>query len=125
MARRVRHRRTDTGRVGLNDPPGAGADGVADLLGGGGVLLSPAMDVLRRLSDESVDLIYVDPPFGTGQTRRLRSIRTGTGSKTRRGFGDRTYQYEVTSSLSYRDDMPLDEYLAFLEAHLREARRVL
>jgi site-specific DNA-methyltransferase (adenine-specific) len=124
MARRVRHRRADAGRVGLSDPPGAGTDGVADLLGGG-VLLSPAMDVLWRLPDDSVDLAYVDPPFGTGQTRRLRTIRTGTGSKTRRGFGDRTYRYQVTSSMSYRDDMPLDEYLAFLEAHLREARRVL
>ena len=27
--------------------------------------------------------------------------------------------------MAYRDDMPLDEYLGFLEAHLREAHRVL
>lgn len=125
MARRGRHRRADAGGAGLSEPPGAVPDGVADLVTGSAVLLSPAMDVLRRLPDEAVDLIYVDPPFGTGQTRRLRSIRTGAGARTRRGFGERTYRYEVTSTHAYRDDMPLDEYLAFLEAHLREARRVL
>ena len=72
MARRGRHRRADTGGAGLSEPPGAVPDGVADLVTGSAVLLSPAMDVLRRLPDDAVDLIYVDPPFGTGQTRRLR-----------------------------------------------------
>jgi site-specific DNA-methyltransferase (adenine-specific) len=96
-----------------------------DLLAGGAVVLSPAVDVLERLPDGAVDLIYVDPPFGTGQTRRLSSIRTGAGERTRRGFGDRPYRYQVTSTHAYRDDMPLDEYLGFLETHLREAHRVL
>jgi site-specific DNA-methyltransferase (adenine-specific) len=125
VARSVRHRGADAGRAGLSHPPGPVPDSVADLLGGGVVVLASALDVLRRLPEGAVDLIYVDPPFGTGQTRRLRSIRTGMGSKTRRGFGDRTYRYEVTSTHSYRDDMPLDTYLAFLEAHLHEAQRVL
>src|SRR5437016_5164486 len=120
VARSLRYRRADAGRARLSDPPGAGGD-----LRAGGVVLASALDVLKRLPDESVDLIYVDPPFGTGQTRRLRSIRTGTGGKTRRGFGGRSYRYEVTSTHSYRDDMPFAEYLAFLEVHLREARRVL
>jgi site-specific DNA-methyltransferase (adenine-specific) len=122
VARRVRHRRADTGRAGLSDPAGA-PDTVDPAVGG--ILLAPALDVLGRLPSGSVDLIYVDPPFGTGQTRRLDSIRTGTGEKTRRGFGERTYRYEVASSIAYRDDMPLEEYLGFLEAHLRAAHRVL
>src|SRR5690606_24670894 len=90
-----------------------------------GIVVAEALDVLRRVESGSVDLIYIDPPFGTGIVRRLDSIRTGTGDKTRKGFGDRTYQYEVQSSREYRDDMPLDEYLLFLEAHLAEAHRVL
>jgi site-specific DNA-methyltransferase (adenine-specific) len=125
VARRVRHRRADAGRAGLSEPHPAAPDGAADLLGGGAVVQSPAIDVLRRLPDGCVDLIYVDPPFGTGQTRELRTIRTGTGDRTRRGFGDRTYRFEVTSVLAYRDDMPLQEYLGFLDVHLREAHRVL
>jgi DNA modification methylase len=122
VAGRVRHRGTDAGRAGLSEP-----DGVADTVdpAEGGVLLAPALDVLERLPEGSVELIYVDPPFGTGQTRRLDSIRTGAGEKTRRGFGERTYRYEVASLLAYRDDMPLEEYLGFLEAHLRAAHRVL
>ena len=120
MARRVRHRGADAGRAGLTDPAGGAVDPTA-----GGILLAAALDVLGRLPDGSVDLVYVDPPFGTGQSRRLDSIRTGRGDRTRRGFAERTYRYEVASSLEYRDDMALEEYLAFLEAHLREAHRVL
>ena len=115
----MRHRRADAGRAGLSDPAGA-----VDLVEGG-ILRASALDVLSRLAERSVDLIYVDPPFGTGQTRRLDTIRTGTGARTRRGFGERTYRYEVASSLAYRDDMRLEEYLGFLRAHLLEAHRVL
>lgn len=88
-------------------------------------MLGRALDVLRSLPSGCADLIYVDPPFGTGQVRRLTSIRTGRGARTRRGFGGRTYRYEITSVRAYRDDMPFDRYLAWLEEHLREARRVL
>jgi site-specific DNA-methyltransferase (adenine-specific) len=115
----VRHRRADAGRPGLSDPLDAARPTA------GGILLAPALDVLGRIPDASIDLVYVDPPFGTGQTRRLDSIRTGAGDRTRRGFGERTYRYEVASSLEYRDDMALEEYLSFLKAHLREAHRVL
>jgi site-specific DNA-methyltransferase (adenine-specific) len=80
---------------------------------------------LRTWPDESVDLIYIDPPFNTGERRRLRSIRLNVGDAERRGFGGRTYKYSVRSDLSYADDLPLDAYLAFLSARLEEARRIL
>jgi site-specific DNA-methyltransferase (adenine-specific) len=90
-----------------------------------GVLLAEALDVLRTLPDACVDLIYIDPPFGTGRVRTLASIRTGSGDRLRRGFGGRTYRWHVEAVRSFRDDMPLDEYLAFLRTHLAEAHRVL
>src|SRR5437870_2590554 len=86
------------------------------------VLQGDCLPILEGLPSESVDLIYVDPPFGTGQVQRLQSIRLGVGDKTRKGFGDRTHRFEVQSDHQYRDDMPLDEYLVFLEQRLREAR---
>lgn len=89
------------------------------------IVRGDALDVLATLPDASVDLIYIDPPFNTGRVQRLESIRTGTGRKTRRGFGDRTYRYAVTSSHEYRDDLSVDAYVQFLERHLREAHRVL
>ncbi|MDP9224108.1 MAG: site-specific DNA-methyltransferase [Actinomycetota bacterium] len=89
------------------------------------MLEDDSLSVLRTLPSESVDLIYIDPPFGTGQLQRLQSIRLGVGEKTRRGFGDLTHRFEVQSDHEYRDDMPLDEYLVFLDERLKEAWRVL
>ncbi len=90
-----------------------------------GVIQAENLDVLRGMPDGCVDLIYVDPPFGTGQVRRLDSIRLGRGPLSRRGFGDRTHAYEVVSSIAYRDDLSLSDYLHFLEVRLVEMHRVL
>lgn len=90
-----------------------------------GLYLAENLEFLRGVPDESVDLVYIDPPFGTGQTRRLQAIRTGAGDKTRSGFAGRTYRYAVVSDRRYRDDMPLEEYLGFLETRLVEIHRVL
>ncbi|MGA9114049.1 MAG: site-specific DNA-methyltransferase [Candidatus Dormiibacterota bacterium] len=90
-----------------------------------GVVLGDNLDVLRALPDGCVDLVYIDPPFGTGQHRRLDSIRTGSGDRTRAGFGGRTYRWETVSSLQYQDGMDLDAYLAFLAPRLAEIHRVL
>jgi site-specific DNA-methyltransferase (adenine-specific) len=90
-----------------------------------GVVQGDNLDILRALPDGCVDLIYIDPPFGTGQTRRLESIRTGIGSRTRVGFGGRTYLYATISTHQYQDGMGLDEYLAFLGVRLTEMHRVL
>lgn len=90
-----------------------------------GVHLAENLEFLRTVQDASIDLIYIDPPFGTGQTRRLQSIRTGIGEKTRSGFGGRTYTFDVVSDRRYSDDMALEEYLEFLHVRLREIHRVL
>jgi site-specific DNA-methyltransferase (adenine-specific) len=84
-----------------------------------------SLEVLRELPDGSVDLVYTDPPFGTGKRRRLDTIRTGEGDKVRTGFGDRRYPFEVVSTIEYRDDLPFSAYLGFLEIRLREMHRVL
>lgn len=83
------------------------------------------LEVLSGLADSSVALIYTDPPFGTGRTQTMRRIATGEGDDVRTGFRGRNYAYEEVSSLSYDDRMPLESYLAFLAARLREMHRVL
>lgn len=90
-----------------------------------GLIESENLSVLRSLPNACVDLIYIDPPFGTGQVRRLQSIVTGTGDKTRTGFGGRTYRWHVRSELTYSDGLTLEEYLDFLGTRLVEAHRVL
>ncbi len=83
------------------------------------------LDALRALPDACVDLAYADPPFATGGSQRLSTIRTGRGEQTRRGFGGRTYRYEVVSDIAWSDDLPLDVHLEALHARLVEIHRVL
>jgi site-specific DNA-methyltransferase (adenine-specific) len=89
------------------------------------VVLADNLELLRSLPDGCLDLVYIDPPFGTGQVRRMDSIRTGRGDGRRHGFGGREYQFEVVSSISYRDDLGRDPYLEFLYQRLLEIHRVL
>ena len=82
------------------------------------------LDVLACVETESVDLVYVDPPFNTGKVQRrvrLRTRRDATGDRT--GFGGRRYKTEVLGASAFDDRF--DDYLAFLEPRIREAHRVL
>ena len=90
----------------------------------GTIVHGNALDVLRELASGSAALVYLDPPFNTGRTRRhttLRTTRDANGDRT--GFGGRRYRSEPGETRAYED--AFDDYLAFLEPHLVEARRVL
>lgn len=92
--------------------------------GPGLVVRADNLDVLGRLPDESIDLVYVDPPFNTGrrQTRsELRTVRDAGGDRV--GFGGHRYRTLQLGSRSFAD--VFDDYLAFLEPRLVEAHRVL
>ena len=93
--------------------------------GSGEVILADNLEVLRKLPDQSLDLVYIDPPFATGQVRRLETIRTGSGEGRRRGFAGREYQFQVISRHSYRDDRGLEAHLEFLRLRLVEIHRAL
>jgi site-specific DNA-methyltransferase (adenine-specific) len=80
---------------------------------------------LPLLPDESVDLIYIDPPFNTGrkqQRSRLKTVRDEQGGD-RVGFQGKRYRTVKVGSSSFND--LFDDYLAFLEPRLREAYRIL
>ncbi len=82
------------------------------------------LPILRTLPAESVDLIYIDPPFNTGRRQarpRLRTERAADGDRT--GFGGQRYRTTRLGEQSYGD--AFDDYLAFLEPRLREAHRLL
>jgi site-specific DNA-methyltransferase (adenine-specific) len=92
--------------------------------GDGRVVCADNLDVLRRLGEGSVQLIYIDPPFNTGSVQELRSVRTVADPEGDRvGFGDRRYRSEEVGRLAYDDRH--EDYLRFLEPRLREAHRVL
>ncbi|MGH7639943.1 MAG: DNA-methyltransferase [Candidatus Dormibacteria bacterium] len=91
----------------------------------GRLLLGDNLEILRRLPDEVVDLVYLDPPFGAGGTRRLDVIRTGQGTGRRRGFGGREYRFQVVSRQGFPDGRDPDQQVEFLRPRLEEVRRVL
>jgi site-specific DNA-methyltransferase (adenine-specific) len=91
----------------------------------GRIVLSDNLAVLAATADESVDLIYVDPPFNTGRRQTLESLRTvhDEAEGDRAGFQGRRYRTVRLGTSSYLD--VFDDYLEFLEPRLREFRRVL
>jgi site-specific DNA-methyltransferase (adenine-specific) len=90
----------------------------------GAVYRADNLDVLARIDDASVDLVYIDPPFNTGKKQKRLTLKTRRASDGDRvGFGGRRYRTERLGSIAYQDRF--DDYLAFLEPRLREAQRVL
>jgi site-specific DNA-methyltransferase (adenine-specific) len=85
------------------------------------------LDVLATLPDESVTLIYIDPPFNTGreQTRSKVTSVLAADDSTKGLVGFKGKSYERTRSDLMRYDDRFDDYWAFLEPRLREAWRLL
>ncbi|MDQ2622734.1 MAG: site-specific DNA-methyltransferase [Actinomycetota bacterium] len=88
------------------------------------ILLGDNLDLLPRFGDGSFQMIYIDPPFNTGQTQARRSIRTvADDDGDRTGYQGRRYRTELLEQSSYRDSF--DDFLGFLEPRLLEAHRLL
>lgn len=88
------------------------------------VVFGDNLAVLRTIPDQSVNLIYIDPPFNTGKQQkrsRLRTERSSNGDRV--GFKGQRYTTTVLGSRSFNDQF--DDYLEFLEPRLVEAYRVL
>lgn len=82
------------------------------------------LPILRDMPGESVDLIYIDPPFNTGKVQgrtQIQTIRNVSGDRV--GFGGQRYETVKIGTKSYAD--LFDDYLAFLEPRLIEAHRIL
>lgn len=90
----------------------------------GRIHLAENLAFLRALPADSVDLIYIDPPFNTGKVQertQIESVRSESGERL--GFHGKRYDNVVVGTKSFDDRF--DDYLGFLEPRLVEARRVL
>lgn len=88
------------------------------------VVFDDNLIVLSELADASVPLIYIDPPFNTGQLQaKLATEMQRSDDGDRVGFQGHRYVTKVVGRQVYLDQF--DDYLAFLEPRLREAHRVL
>jgi len=82
------------------------------------------LPILQSMPSESVDLIYIDPPFNTGKTQSRTQLRTERSSDGDRvGFQGRRYQTVKLGSKGYADTF--DDFLAFIAPRLEEAYRLL
>lgn len=71
------------------------------------VLLGDCLEKMREIDDESVDLVYLDPPFFTQKEQALKSR-------------DNSKQYSFDDTWN-----SIDEYRVYIEERLRECFRVL
>ena len=88
------------------------------------IYLGENLSILKSLTSESVDLIYIDPPFNTGKEQARRSIRVKRDeSGDRVGFGGQSYSTELLYERAYQDSF--DDFLSFIRPRLLEAHRLL
>lgn len=88
------------------------------------IYLGDNLPILQTLPAESVELIYIDPPFNTGKTQartQLQTVRADDGDRT--GFKGRRYKTVQMGKRAFSDEF--DDFLAFLEPRLEEAKRLL
>jgi site-specific DNA-methyltransferase (adenine-specific) len=92
------------------------------------IVLGDNLEFLRSMKSESVELIYVDPPFNTGKRQfraQMKTVRDAAGDRV--GFGGHRYRTtmlaEHRSGTGYGDQF--DDFLGFLRPRMIEAYRVL
>jgi site-specific DNA-methyltransferase (adenine-specific) len=88
------------------------------------IYLAESLALLREIATQSVNLIYIDPPFNTGKVQsynRIATIQNEDGDRL--GYQGKRYQTEELSSMGFEDDY--EDYIGFLRPRLEEAYRVL
>jgi DNA modification methylase len=82
------------------------------------------LPILEEMASGSIDLIYIDPPFNTGKVQKrtqIKTVRSDAGDRI--GFQGQRYETTAIGSRFYAD--LFHDYLAFLEARLQQAHRLL
>lgn len=86
--------------------------------------LGDNLPVLKSIPEESVQLIYIDPPFNTGREQQRSKVTTKRNDLGNRiGFRGERYETVKSQVLSYDDQFA--NYWEFLEPRLEQAFRVL
>jgi site-specific DNA-methyltransferase (adenine-specific) len=93
---------------------------------GSRIIFGDNLPVLHEMKTESVELIYIDPPFNTGRQqarRQMKTIRDENGDRV--GFGGKRYRTEFLEERggSYQDRF--GDFLGFLRPRLEQAYRIL
>jgi site-specific DNA-methyltransferase (adenine-specific) len=87
------------------------------------VIFGENLEVIASFGDASFRMIYIDPPFNTGQDRTRTTFRSVRDESGPAGFGGRGYRSEAVGHSSFPDTFR--DHASFMEPRLREARRLL
>ena len=82
------------------------------------------LEVLKNMKSNSIDLVYIDPPFNTGKIqdrKSLKTIRSNNGDRT--GFKGQKYSTKIIGSKSYSDIH--ENFLDFLKERIIQTKRIL
>lgn len=82
------------------------------------------LPILKKMESDSVDLIYIDPPFNTKKTQKRTAIKTVRDvDGDRKGFQGKMYRTIELGTKAYEDFF--DSLTEFLRPRLIEAYRIL
>jgi len=82
------------------------------------------LPILKNFPSESVDLIYIDPPFNTKKTQKRTTVKTiQDDNGDRKGFKGNIYRTIEIGTKAYEDTF--DSLVDFLRPRLVEAYRIL
>lgn len=82
------------------------------------------LPILKRLRSESIDLIYIDPPFNTKKTQKRTTVKTVRDKNGDRiGFKGQTYKTIELGTKAYEDSF--ESLVDFLYPRILEAYRIL
>ncbi len=88
------------------------------------VIHADNLSVLKQMPDESVQLIYIDPPFNTGKKQsRTQTKMERDVEGDRKGFKGQRYTTTVVGEKAFADSF--DDFLEFIAPRLEEAHRIL
>lgn len=88
------------------------------------ITIGDNLEALKRLPDESIDMIYIDPPFNTGKVQQRQQISTTKNQAGDRiGFQGERYLTVKGNVTGFNDQF--DDYQGFLHPRLLEAHRIL
>jgi site-specific DNA-methyltransferase (adenine-specific) len=88
------------------------------------VALADNLSYIAALPDRAFQMIYIDPPFNTGRTQKRETLKTTRHSEGAR-LGFKGQRYETVREMVTSYDDSFEDYWAFLEPRLQQARRLL
>jgi site-specific DNA-methyltransferase (adenine-specific) len=92
----------------------------------GQIIFDDNLSILKKIKSESIDLIYIDPPFNTGKKQSRTQIKTiQSENGDRKGFKGNNYETVEIGTKEYDDNYGNSFIEEFIQPRLIEAYRIL